>query len=62
MSRKAAPPLLGELSPLLVLSNQQHRTTISNSAIPDDAATAVFYSFLGRPRDHRGLTREGGPT
>ena len=36
------PPILGELSPLLVLSNQQHRTTILNSAIPEDMLQPPF--------------------
>jgi hypothetical protein len=36
------PPILGELSPLVVLSNQQHRTTLLNSAIPEDMLQPPF--------------------
>jgi hypothetical protein len=36
------PPILGELSPMVVLSNQQHRTPILNSAIPEDMLQPPF--------------------
>jgi hypothetical protein len=36
------PPIVGELSPLAVLSNQQHRTTILNSAIQEDMLQPPF--------------------